>query len=170
MKSLLVIGAGGHGQVVYEIAKSLGYERIEFLDDNNDAAIGKIEEMDQFLDYKEAFCGIGNNHLRDRIIRKLLDVGYQVPTLIHPAAYVSPSAKIHAGVVVEPMAIVNTRSVLETGAIISAGSIVDHNVHVGRCAHVDAGAIVKSGGQVEDYEKLEAGEVRLGYTQTIVAK
>ena len=32
MKSLLVIGAGGHGRVVKEIAQDIGYEKIDFLD------------------------------------------------------------------------------------------------------------------------------------------
>lgn len=39
MKSLLIIGAGGHGQVVKEIAQDLGYERIDFIDDSNSHAI-----------------------------------------------------------------------------------------------------------------------------------
>ena len=31
-KSLLIIGAGGHGRVVKEVAEALGYDRIAFLD------------------------------------------------------------------------------------------------------------------------------------------
>lgn len=34
MKSLLIIGAGGHGRVVAEVAADLGYERIDYIDDN----------------------------------------------------------------------------------------------------------------------------------------
>ena len=32
-KSLLIVGAGGHGKVVKEIAEALGYNKIAFLDD-----------------------------------------------------------------------------------------------------------------------------------------
>ena len=38
MKSLLILGAGGFGQMVKETAIQLGYEEIVFLDD---AAFGK---------------------------------------------------------------------------------------------------------------------------------
>ena len=34
MKSLLILGAGGYGQLVKEIAEILGYRKISFLDDN----------------------------------------------------------------------------------------------------------------------------------------
>ena len=42
MKKLLIIGYGGHGKVVREIAEDIGYTDIAFLDDNNNEAIGKI--------------------------------------------------------------------------------------------------------------------------------
>ena len=170
MKSLLIIGAGGHGQVVYEIAKSLGYEKIGFIDDNSKDAIGKIEEIDKFYDYGNAICGIGNNLLRKEIIEKLQNAGFRIPSLIHPSAYVSPSAIIKDGAVVEPMAIVNAHSKVGVGVIVSVGAIVDHDAEIGICAHINAGAIVKAGGRVEDYEKLEAGEVRFGYENASVSK
>lgn len=170
MKSLLIVGAGGHGQVVSEIAHSLGYERIDFLDDNYDGAIGKIDDIEKFLEYENAFCGIGNNQFRGKVLERLLKIGYKVPMLIHPTAYVSLSAVIEDGTVVEPKAIVNANSVVKTGSIISVGSIVDHDVVIGKCAHINAGSIVKAGGTVDDYEKLEAGEVRLGYSSAVVKR
>lgn len=167
MKSLLIIGAGGHGQVVSEIAQSLGYERIDFLDDNSDEAIGKIDDIEKFLEYENALCGIGNNQFRGEIIVRLQNAGYNVPVLIHPTAYVSASAVIDDGTVIEPMATVNAYSVLKAGSIISVGSVIDHNVFIGKCAHVNAGSIVEAGGTVAEYEKLEAGEIRQGYSSTV---
>lgn len=163
MKSLLIIGAGGHGQVVYEMAQSLGYERIDFLDDNYDDAIGKIDEIEQFLEYKNAFCGIGNNQFRGVIIDRLRKAGYELPCLIHPTAYVSVSAVIGDGTVIEPKAIVNANSFIDVGGIISVGAIIDHNAEIGKCAHINAGAIVKAGGKITAYTKLDAGEVAQGY-------
>ena len=170
MKSLLIIGAGGHGQVVFEIAQSLGYEIIDFLDDNYDEAIGKIDDIEKFLEYENAFCGIGNNQFRGVIIDRLQNAGYKIPALIHQTAYVSISAIVEDGVVIEPKAIVNAHSVIKTGSIISVGAIVDHDVVIGKCAHINSGSIVKAGGSVDDYEKLEAGEVRLGYSSAVVKR
>lgn len=62
MKKLLIIGAEGHGKVVPEIAKDIGYQEIHFLDDNSSEAIGKISDIEKFTDrYSDTFVGIGNN-------------------------------------------------------------------------------------------------------------
>ena len=150
-KRMLVLGAGGHGKVVREVALSLFnidgtsvYESVDFLDDNSVEAIGKIADLEKLLDQAE-------------------NLGFHIPVLIHTSAYISPSAVIEAGTVVEPKAIVNANTVVHRGCIISVGAIVDHDVVVSEFVHVNAGAIVKAGAKVESSRKLEAGEVVLGY-------
>lgn len=161
---LLIIGAGGHGQVVAEIAEDCGYQEIVFVDDNDSKAIGKIEELKELRAvYSDAFVGIGNNAFRESLLKKLKDLDYNVPVLIHPSAYISRTCTIENGVVIEPKAIVNAHSLIGEGSIISVGSIVDHNVKVGKYCHINSGAIVKAGAEIENYYKLEAGEVVLGY-------
>ncbi len=169
--NLLIIGAGGHGKVVAEIAADCGYEKIGFLDDNSLEALGKIYDLKKFVgQYECAFVGIGNNKFRGELIKKLETCGYQIPVLIHSTAYVSRTAKIGKGTVVEPKAIVNANTRIGKGCIISVGAIVDHDVIVDQCCHINAGAIVKAGAFVEEYTKLEAGEVKFGYQQAIVKK
>lgn len=164
MKSLLIIGAGGHGQVVKEIAEDLGYTKIAFLDDNSPLAIGKIDDIEKLKDeYEEAFVGIGNNAFRGKLIDRLVQAGYIVPALVHPSAYVSRTAVIEIGTVVEPKAIVNAHANVGKGCIVSVGAIVDHDTVLEECVHANAGSIVKAGGQVEKERKLQAGEVVLGY-------
>ena len=92
--------------------------------------------------------------------------------LIHPTAYISPSAKIEKGTIVEPKALVNANSLIKRGSIISVGAIVDHDVLVNECCHVNAGAICKAGSNIEDCRKLEAGEVVKGikYVQVFFKK
>lgn len=162
---LLIIGAGGHGKVVREVAEALGiFEQIEFVDDNNELAIGKIEDLEKLREtYEVAFPAIGNNELRRKILMILQEQGYYIPTLIHPTAYVSASAEVLGGTIIEPKAIVNANSKIEQGCIISVGAIVDHDVIVEQCAHVNAGAICKAGSSVEMEKKLEAGQVVKGY-------
>ena len=125
--------------------------------------------MENFKEYQNAFVGIGNNKLRDELIDLLERLGYQVPVLIHPTAYVSRSALIEAGTVVEPQAIVNANTKIKKGSIVSVGAIIDHDVTLGKCVHVNAGAIVEAGGKVKDFEKLEVGSVRRGFRQALVA-
>ena len=53
--------------------------------------------------------------------------------------------------------------VRKKGSIISVGAIIDHDVCVEEYVHVNAGAICKAGSVINSLEKLEAGQVVLGY-------
>lgn len=170
-KRILLLGAGGHAAVVTETILTLRdeennpiYDCIDYLDDNSEKAIGKIEELINIgKNYDEVFCCIGNNKLRGALIEKAIEMGMKVPTLIHPTAYISPSATIKHGTIVEPKAIVNANTVVNEGCIVSVGSIVDHDVILEKYCHVNAGAICKAGSIVKQLRKLEAGEVVKGY-------
>lgn len=166
----MILGAGGHGKVVREVALSLKkddrvlYDIVSFLDDRSSTAIGTIDRLQDFAgEYDEVICGIGNNTVRKSLLEQAEQAGFDIPVLIHPTAYVSPSASIEAGTVVEPKAIVNANSVVEKGCIISVGAIVDHDAVIGAYSHVNAGAICKAGSIIEEGRKLEAGEVVFGY-------
>ena len=52
MKSLLILGAGGFGQMIKETALALGYEKVVFLDDaaKSDDVIGMCCDYVNFLD------------------------------------------------------------------------------------------------------------------------
>lgn len=167
---LLILGAGGHGQVVKEVAEAICdeagsiYEKIDFLDDNASEAIGTIAELKKWCRaYDDVFVGVGNNAFRRQLIGQIREMGGHIPVLIHPTAYVSKTACIKAGTVVEPRAIVNANTVVGEGCIISVGAIVDHDVVVEACAHVNAGVICKAGSRIEAERKLETGEVVIGY-------
>lgn len=163
-KSLLIIGAGGHGKVIKEIAEALGYTKIALLDDNSTEAIGKIADSKAFVDeYQEAFVGIGNNIFRGELLNRLEEEGFNIPVLVHHTAYVSKSSVIGKGTVVEPMAMVNANSKIGVGCIISVGSIVDHDAVLEDCVHVNAGAICKAGSFVAKETRIDAGQIVQGF-------
>ena len=162
-KKLLIIGAGGHGKVVQEIAESLGYDDIAFLDDNSNEAIGKTADSQKFVkEYQAAFVSIGRNESRGELLKRLEEEGFEIPVLIHPSAYISKSAVIGKGTVVEPKAIVNANSKVGVGCIISVGAIVDHNVIIEDYCHINSGAICMAGSQLKKRcTKVDAGDVML---------
>lgn len=158
MHTLLIIGAGGHGCVVAEIALACGYERdsIAFLDDNAPVAVGKIEEIDLYAPrYDGVFIAIGNNAWRQKLTAQLSGMqGVKLVTLIHPTAYVSPSATIGKGTVVEPKAVINTNSRIGQGCIISVGTIIDHDCEIGDFCHINAGIICGAGCRVDALSRI----------------
>ena len=164
MKSLLILGAGGHGRVVAEIAETLGYT-VSFLDDKpKEGVIGSISELENFSSEFDAFfISIGNNAVRHKLQDKLAALGLNIATLISPRAYVSPSVKVGCGSIIEPGAIINSNVSIGCGCIVSVGSIVDHDSVLEDFSNINTGAICMSGAHVGAETRVEAGEVVHGF-------
>ena len=162
MKQLLILGAGGFGQMAKETALELGYEQVVFLDDAADGedVIGRCcDYILRHEEYPVAVAAFGNNKTRLYWTDRLLEAGYQVPALVHPSAVVSPSAVLESGCFVMQRAVVNTHTRIERAALINSGAVVDHDSVVCAGAHVGLGSIVKANCTIESGRKVEAGEV-----------
>jgi acetyltransferase EpsM len=69
-------------------------------------------------------------------------------TVIHPRAWVSPTATVEPGTVVLGGAVVNAGARLGPHAIVNSGAIVEHDVVVGAHAHVAPGAVIGGGATI----------------------
>ncbi|WP_242859341.1 PglB [Caloramator mitchellensis] len=163
MNNLLILGAGGHGRVVRETAEAMKFfPRIDFLDDNSEIAIGKLNKFHKFTnEYNYAFVAIGNNLLREKWMNQIQNL-FKLPVLIHPISYISPTANICDGTIICAGAIINTNSTIGKGSIISIGAKIDHDCIIGNYTHINAGAIVKSNTIVDDFIKVDAGVIFSG--------
>lgn len=158
---LIILGAGGYGQTVADVAEQSGkYESISFLDDNSTSnnVIGKCSDYSK---YKDSFIypAFGNNKLRLEWIEKLLSENFFVPTIIHSTAYISPKATVDVGCVILPNAVINTSCKIKKACIVNCGAIIDHGCIIEEGVHVCLGAIVKAENKIEKLSKIEAGEV-----------
>ncbi len=162
-RSLLILGAGGFGQMVYETARLTGqYDRIAFLDDaaKDSRVVGKCVDHPGLVgEYRCAVAALGDNGQRLKWTKELLAAGYGVPSIVHPSAVVSPSAGMGPGCFVMQRAVVNTHVQLGMGVLVNSGAIVDHDSTVGDGAHIGLGSVVKANCQIEPQRRVEAGEV-----------
>lgn len=164
MKKLLILGAGGYGKTIADVAQQLGcYDKIAFLDDfkaGQPGVVGVCDEVFAFADATtEVYPAFGNNEARMAWIHGLLDYGIAVPTLVHPDAYVSPLAVFGAGVTVLPKAVVNTGVTVKNGCIINIGALIDHDTVVEEGCHLAPGAIVKAENRIPAGSKIDSGTV-----------
>lgn len=150
MNRLIIIGAGGHGKVIADIALKNGHKNICFVDDHATGqvmglpVIGMISQIRDLDDGDTEFViGIGNNAVRNQISKQ-----YDIPwaTLIHPSAQIATGVSIGNGTVVMPNAVVNACAVIGRHCIINTGSIVEHDNKIGDFVHLSPG--VKLSGTV----------------------
>ncbi len=156
-KRLVILGSGGYGRTVYDIAEQLGYA-ITVLDDSD-----KEHPLDSFSLYinenTEFIPAFGNNEFRLKWMDQIEGAGGTLATLIHPTAYVSPKAQVSKGCVVLPGAVINTGSRVGKGCIINLGAVMDHDVILGDGVHLCVRCIVKGENRISRCEKIEAGEI-----------
>ena len=160
---LIILGAGGYGRTVADVAAQTGvYDEIVFLDDNSTApdVIDICANVSAHLDIDtQVYPAFGNNECRIGWLDRLTELGCPVPTIVHPRAYVSPTVVLEEGVVVMPGAIVNTSVTVKRGCIVNCGAIVDHGCVLEEGVHVCLGAIVKAENRIPRCMKIEAGEI-----------
>lgn len=170
MKSLIILGAGGHGKVVAETALTLNkYQEISFLDDkfSKDKVlkdflginiIGNLnfsEELKKKQVFSDAIVAIGDSTLRLKWIKRLKNFNYQIPSILHPSAWIAPSSYIAEGSVVLAQAAIQSNAIIGLGSIINTSSSVDHDSILYEGVHICPGA--RLAGDVKVGEKSIIG-------------
>lgn len=180
-KRLIIIGAGGHGKVLADIAMKIGYQQVRFLDDCQTGTcmglpiLGTSAQWATFQDGNTAFViGIGNNGVRQRLSQQ-----WDMPwaTLIHPSAQIGanavigPGTVVMAGAVINPCAVIGSHCIVNTGAVVEHDNVLEDYVHispkaalggtvrVGELTHIGIGAVVKNNVDICSQCVIGAGAV-----------
>ena len=145
-EKMVIIGAGGHGKVVADIARKCGYQEIIFLDDNSTAhkcmeypIAGKYNNIYKFKEY-DVFVAIGNADIREKILEKLANDKIKTPALVHPSAVVAKDVEIGIGTVIMAGAVINSGTVIGKGCIVNTSASIDHDNTIEDYVHVSVGA------------------------------
>jgi len=145
MKKLLIIGAGGHGHVIADIAINMKkYSYIAFLDDRdtiktNIDIIGKVTEAYKYIENYELFVAIGDNHMRENIQCQLKAMGADIPVLIHPSAIIANNVSIGMGTVIMAGVVINWGSIIGKSCIINTSASIDHDNVLEDYVHISPG-------------------------------
>ena len=141
MKQLIIIGMGGHGKVIEEIAHLNHYTKIGFLDDaENTLTLGKTSDFIKYIDNSDFIVGIGNSLVRQRIQVMLQESNANIVTLFHPNSIISPNVNIGKGTIVMAGAIINTNTQIGDGVILNTNCSVDHDCTIESFSHISVGA------------------------------
>jgi sugar O-acyltransferase (sialic acid O-acetyltransferase NeuD family) len=159
----VIYGGGGHAKALIDLLRALNVYRIAgVLDDNLSAGanlmgvpvLGGSEALDGLYAQGvrlavNAVGGISSLAIRIKVFDRLAAAGFACPALVHPRAFVEPSARLAAGVQVFPHAYIGSEAQVGYGCIINSGAIVSHDCSLGEYSNLSPGAIL-------------AGEVQVG--------
>lgn len=155
MEKILLIGGGGHCKSCidvieqegkYSIAgiidkkellgqKVLGYEIIA-----NDDDLAKLSK-----EYKYALVTIGqlkNSSLKENIFNRTKELGFILPTIISPRAYISKHSSIEEGSIVMHDVIINANSSIGKNCIINTKALIEHDVKIKDNCHISTASVI----------------------------
>jgi sugar O-acyltransferase (sialic acid O-acetyltransferase NeuD family) len=170
---ILIVGAGGHGQVVADIFRAcrdagVASDQVAFLDDDRachgrsligSPVIGPVSRSSD-IPHDAVIVAIGDNLTRARVFLRFADAGEQMAIGAHPRGTVAGDVILGPGSVVCAGAVINTGTTIGCNVIVNTGATVDHHsvigahahiapgVHMGGAVHVGDGALVGIGATV----------------------
>ncbi|MBD1390507.1 acetyltransferase [Neiella sp. HB171785] len=152
MTRLVILGAGGHGKVVADVAQlSQDYDKLLFLDDAFERigecaglpVAGPLSDFSRYInEHTHFFVAMGSCAGRQSWLQQLLAAKAQLATLIHPTAIIAHSVVIESGVLICAGAIINPDSKIGLGVIINTGATIDHDCVIGAYSHVCPGVSI----------------------------
>lgn len=156
LNDLIIYGGGGHGKALIDLVLVLGaFSIVGIIDDSlpvgtivmgvpvlgGAVLLGQLHKQGLQL-AANAVGGIGNITSRISVFEHLKKAGFTCPTLIHPAAFVEPSATLADGVQVMPHAYVGSEVQVGFGVIVNTGAIISHDCTLGDFVNISPGAIL----------------------------
>lgn len=163
-EKLIIIGAGGHGKVIADIARLNGYKEIYFLDDDTNKqfngkykVIGTLNDIKKYLNDYDFFVGIGDNQIRQAVTKKLIELNIKLPVLIHPSAIIDETVSIQSGTAVMANVVINADTIIGKGCIINTSSSIDHDCLINNYVHISPGSHIAGTVNIGDYTWIGIG-------------
>jgi len=161
-EKIVLIGGGGHCKSVIDVIELINkYEIIGIVDTKENIGkkvLGyKVIACDDDLETifqtcKNAVITVGqieSNKTRVKIYNKLKQIGFNLPVLISPLAYVSKHSFIDEGTIVMHHALINANvkigknCIINTKALIEHDCIVEDNCHISTTSVINGEVVVK---------------------------
>jgi len=155
VKDIILIGGGGHCKSVIDVIEQEGKFKIvgivdkpELLDSKvlGYSVIGNDSDLSSLVKkYQCALITVGqikSPDLRIKLFSLANKVGFFLPSIISPRAYVSKHAVVGKGTIVMHDVLINTNAKIGDNCIINTKSIVEHGSNIGDHCHISTNAVI----------------------------
>lgn len=160
-EDIILIGGGGHCISCIDVIEQENKFNIAGIVDLNVIKnlqgykfLGRYSNLEKLKKYyKYAFITFGqikNTGERIKTYTLLEELGFIIPSIISPKAYVSKNSKLGDGSIVMHGAIVNSNASIGKNCIVNTNSLIEHDSHVGNDCHISTGAIINGNCEIGD--------------------
>mgnify|MGYP000329483831 FL=1 len=163
MKSLLLIGGGGHCRSCIDVIEAEGKYQIAGIVNQSKGSreqilgydiLGDDEDLPELLKkHPNALITVGQIKIFDlrlKLFEQVKRLGFVLPTIISPRAYVSKNACMGFGTIVMHDALVNTEARIGNNCILNTKSLVEHDAIVEDHCHISTGSIINGGAIIRE--------------------
>ena len=160
-EQILLMGGGGHAVSVIDVIELEDKYIITGIIDIKEKVgqevlgykiIGCDEDLEElFKTYKNIVITIGQiktSAIRVNFFDKLKAIGYNLPTIISPLAYVSKHSLVGEGTVVMHQVLINSNVVIGKNCIINSKALIEHDCVVEDNCHISTAAVLNGGVRV----------------------
>jgi sugar O-acyltransferase (sialic acid O-acetyltransferase NeuD family) len=171
---VIIAGAGTYGSVYHKyLIDEAKHDVIGFVDDDRDKigtlinGLKVICQTRQFKRLKQlgvegVICTIGNNKIRQRLLKEYLANGFELPCFIHESVIMSDNVKIGKAVYILPGTIIMPfaeihdfsmismgvklahHTILREGSFLSTGVNMGANIDFGVCSFAGIGSTIST--------------------------
>ncbi|CAN4273629.1 NeuD_NnaD, sugar O-acyltransferase, sialic acid O-acetyltransferase NeuD family [Methylophilaceae bacterium] len=176
--NLILIGGGGHCKSCIDVIEQENKFIIAGIVDINTSItellgyplLGQDDDLVKLkLSYDYALITIGQikTHVnRVRLFDYAKSLGFKLPAIISPRAYVSKHMKMGNGTIVMHDALINAGAIVGDNCIINTKSLIEHDVVIENNCHISTGAIVNGGAIVKQGSFVGSNALTKEFIQT----
>jgi sugar O-acyltransferase (sialic acid O-acetyltransferase NeuD family) len=152
---IILIGAGGHCRSCIDVIEMEGRFTVAGVVDRLGSGMASVlgypvlgvdSDLSNLREkYDFALVAVGqikSPTVRIQLFEKLKSIGFDLPVIQSPRAYVSKHAKVAAGTIVMHDALINAGASVGENCIINSKALIEHDAIVGAHCHISTGSIV----------------------------
>ncbi len=161
-EEILLIGGGGHCHSVIDVIELEDKYKIAGIIDKKELVgkdifgykiIGSDGDLEHLYEkYKYAVITIGqikSADIRIKIYDHLKSIGFNLPSIVSPLAYVSRFATLGDGTIIMHNALVNAAAKIGNNCIINTKALIEHDCIIEDNCHISTSAVLNGGGIVK---------------------
>lgn len=169
-KEIYILGIGGSTPLFIDLAEACGYS-VKGLYHYNDTRTGEIDHgftilgsfddlYKQNIQNKNFMLSMGDMHIRQVVAEKLLSLGANIPTMVHPSAQISRFSKISdSGVLIGAGCIIQADCQIASHVVIRDMALICHQVRIDEYCFVGPKALVGAHTSLEKSSFIGQGAI-----------